>query len=141
MRAQVLSICSSAASTSVRLKPCVEVLADRPDVGLLRAKALIVEPGVARQKTHVERRHPHRRGRHLLEIAHPGAHLGALRHIGGRQARGRVLFVQVFANHAGIDDHVIAVHERRHHAVRVELEIFRLELILSLTEVEPDVLE
>jgi hypothetical protein len=33
------------------------------------------------------------------------------------------------------------VVERRHNAVRVELEILRLELILSLTEVEPDVLE
>ena len=147
MRAQVLSICSSAASTSARLKPCrshaaVEMLADRPDVGLLGAKALLVEPGVARQEAHVERGHPHRHGRHLLEdsASRRASWRAATASAGVR--RGAGYFSSRYSQmtlESTID--VAVVHQRRHDAVRVELEILRLELVLALAEVEPDVLE
>ena len=78
---------------------------------------------------------------HLLQETHPGAHLRAQHQILRHQAHRRVSFVEIFADYAEIDDDIAVVDQSRHHAIRIDRQIFGLEMVLGLAEVELDVLE
>jgi hypothetical protein len=51
------------------------------------------------------------------------------------QPGARILLVQIFADDAGIGDDIAVINERGHNPVRIDLEIFGLEMILALAEI------
>ena len=62
-------------------------------------------------------------------IMHQRAHAGARHRIFRREAVLRRDFVEIFGDDGRVGDDCAIVVERRHHAVRVELEIIGLELV------------
>ena len=95
-----------------------------------RQKLLLAHRREARQEGEVEGRHPHRRGRHLVDEAHQRAHLRARDRRARREAPGSGDdLVEIFDDDGGIDDDVAVVIERRHDAIGIEREIVGLELV------------
>jgi len=82
------------------------------------------------RKSKVEGRHPHRRGRHLVDEAHERAHLRTRDRRFRREALGlRHDFVEIFDDDGRVGDDLAVMVEGRHDAVGVEREVAGLKLV------------
>ena len=71
----------------------------------------------------VERGNADRRGRDFFQVSQPFAHMCPLDRVVGRHRMLRIDLFQVFEDYRGIDDHVVAVRQRRHHPVGVQFQV------------------
>lgn len=106
-----------------------------------RSEFLLAHGGKARQECEIERWHPYRCGWYLVNETQQRPHM---RTFGGtarrKTPRLRRHFVEIFDDDRGIDDDRTVVIERRDHAIGVEGEIVRFELI-ACQEIELPFLE
>jgi hypothetical protein len=59
----------------------------------------------------------------------PARPRSAIRSIAGSQIHPGVTFVEILTDDTVFQDHVVPIDEGWHHAVRVELQIFRIKLV------------
>ena len=83
----------------------IEMLAQRANVGALGAIGFLID-ALERLERHVECRHADRRRRHFFEKAQPLSHVRAANGIVRAKARLRENFIEIFADHARIQNDV-----------------------------------
>jgi hypothetical protein len=72
---------------------------------------------------------------HIVERLQPCARPCPRKGLRRKKGRRRENLVDVLADHRGLEDHLAVVHQRRNNAVRVELQVFRPQML------EPEKLE